>query len=133
MAYTSHGYFENLGRLKMSTQVAETEIGRILKRNNVCPPSHTAPASCTIEEIKMLALGRLRSVLKICGIDYFTEDVFDDILNTLVPPEHHYIWDSPRYPFGELVKEGKMAIVPFSPIDVYRIVDEPSPNPQTRS
>ncbi len=89
------------------------------------------PANCTKEEIKMLVLARLGSLLEKHGASYFTVDGFVATLDLLLAPDYPSR-DRPPLIY-ELEQEGRIAIVDFSPADIYRIVDKPSPNPQTRS
>lgn len=108
--------------------------GKILPFDTISAPVHTEviPANCTIEEIKMLVLARLRSILEKHGASYFTVDDFVAILDLLVGG-CRYLSFTLRSLLKDLEKEGRVAIVDFSPADIYRIVDEPSLNPQTRS
>jgi hypothetical protein len=113
-------------------ETVEDIASKILPFDTICAPALTevTPVNCTREEIKMLTLARLKSVLEKHGASYFTVDDFVAILDLLLVSDYRY-----RRPslINELVEKGKIAVVDFSPADIYRIVDEPSPNPQTRS
>lgn len=105
---------------------------KILPRNVICAPANTIPVACTEEELTMLILGRLKSALKTHGASYFTVDDYTRILLLLVKGRHYQL-PTHRSLLRYLEDKGKVAIVPFSPADIYRIVDEPSPSPQTHS
>ena len=114
---------------------AET-ISKILPLGATSAPSKVFSVSCTYKEFKMLILARLRSALEKYSADYFTVDDFVAAMNSVLAPHFHCcsgIGNSLPDLMSELKREGKIAIVPFSPMGAYKIVDKPSPNPQTRS
>lgn len=103
-------------------------VSKILPRSAIHAPAVTITVACTDEEIASLALSRLKSVLEKHGANYFTVDDFHEILSTLLSGRyypHRLTAPSLKY----LEEMGRVVIVPFSPTDIYRIVDEPLPNP----
>ena len=114
-------------------EIADT-ANKILPPNVISAPAHTFEIECTREELKNLVLDRLNSILKRHGANYFTVDDFNDCLWKLFcGSSPKAVLDFPDFLLKELEREGRIAIVDFSPADIYRIVDEPSPSSQTRS
>ncbi len=113
-------------------EAADDIARKILSPDVICVPENTISVLCTKEELEVLILSRIKSVLEKHGASYFTVDDFCAILESLVGGCRHLSFVL-RSLLKDLEKEGRIAIVDFSPADIYRIVDEPLPNPQTRS
>ncbi len=114
-------------------QIADI-VGKILLFGVIkAPAEEVISINCTKEEIKMLILARMKSTLEKHNASYFSVDQFLAVLDLLIAPAYRYRCHYCPTLIDELEKEGKIAIVDFSPIDIYRIVNEPSPSPQTRS